>query len=567
MKILYIAQDDCAAQVAERALSRIAPTVELSWASTPAAALEWIRDNRDAQAVIAETGREDPAFDDLLEQIRGLGATMPVAAIAPEHLEALAAALEAHLEASRQAHETALARTNSICIALQERLLELEAELHRAEERHATQTVAAEQLIRREAELSAALAQAVAFRATLERELADAADARQIAQQRSAEELAAAGGRCTLLETRLAQEITQRTAAEERLAAADVARADAERKHETELAAFAARLADREAQHDAALTRTTRICTSLQQRLLDLEAAAHQAGAQHAEQIAFLSARLEETQARLREAQRLEAVGRVASEVATTCDTLLRDVSQTGRQWLSALESDTPLRQQGELLMGDVTRAAGFLRRFAVYGQQQISNAASVSLARALYEIAPILKRVLGPDIVLLLPKKTTSPFDVDVDGERVERILVNVANYARERMPQGGRVKIELAMTVVDGEFVASHPEVRPGEHVVLTISEIHGPVWPALRIPLPISRPAQPRVPRSASDAPAMDVGPLVALIDDAGGHLWMSAEPAGNMTLRIHLPKRRHAELLTPAAAASSSNRRRPVSSWFR
>ena len=98
MKILYIAQEHCAAQVAARALSRIAPNVRLSWASSPEAAIGWIRDNRDAQAVIAETGREDPAFDALLEQVRGIGVTTPIAAVAPEHLDALSAALEANLE-------------------------------------------------------------------------------------------------------------------------------------------------------------------------------------------------------------------------------------------------------------------------------------------------------------------------------------------------------------------------------------------------------------------------------------------------------------------------------------
>ena len=113
---------------------------------------------------------------------------------------------------------------------------------------------------------------------------------------------------------------------------------------------------------------------------------------------------------RLREAQRLEAVGRVASEVATTCDTLLRDVSQGGRQWLAAIEDDAPLRQQGELLLGDVTRASGLLHQFVVYGHQQISNAGSVNLARALRDMAPILKRVLGDDIALLLPKSHGPP-------------------------------------------------------------------------------------------------------------------------------------------------------------
>src|SRR6185503_11015014 len=72
---------------------------------------------------------------------------------------------------------------------------------------------------------------------------------------------------------------------------------------------------------------------------------------------------------RLRQAQRMEAVGRLASEVAVTCDNLLRNVSQDGQQWLAVIGSDTHLRYQGEQLLSEVTRAAGFLRQLSVYGK------------------------------------------------------------------------------------------------------------------------------------------------------------------------------------------------------
>ena len=226
MKILYIAQEHCAAQVAARALSRIAPNVRLTWASSPEAAIGWIRDNRDAQAVIAETGREDPAFDALLEQVRGIGVTTPIAAVAPEHLDALSAALEANIGVRRpksgsvfsrtRKRDAVLSRTNRVCIGLQEQLFELEAALHEAGERQAAQAAATEQLARREAELSAAVAEATVIRAGLERRLEDAETARALVHQRAAEELAAAGERYTVVEGRLAQE--RRFAAQSRTA-------------------------------------------------------------------------------------------------------------------------------------------------------------------------------------------------------------------------------------------------------------------------------------------------------------------------------------------------------------
>jgi hypothetical protein len=65
---------------------------------------------------------------------------------------------------------------------------------------------------------------------------------------------------------------------------------------------------------------------------------------------------------------------------------------------------------------------------------------------------------------------------------------------------------------------------------------------------------------------DKPGMYPGPLAALIGDLGGHLWMAAEPAGNMTVQIHLPKPAQAEM-EGAAAGSWSNRGRQLARWFR
>ena len=178
---------------------------------------------------------------------------------------------------------------------------------------------------------------------------------------------------------------------------------------------------------------------------------------------------------RLRQAQRMEAVGRLASEVAVTCDNLLRDVSQDGQQWLATIGSDTALRHQGERLLGEVTRAASFLRQLSVYGKKQTSALEPVNVNRVLRDLEPVIKRVAGDDIELDLPK-TSPSVNVDVEVERVERVLVNVASYARERMPFGGRLKIELATVVVDRKFVAKYPNVRPGDHVLITVTEVRG-------------------------------------------------------------------------------------------
>jgi len=236
--------------------------------------------------------------------------------------------------------------------------------------------------------------------------------------------------------------------------------------------------------------------------------------------------------------------------VAVTCDNLLRDVSQDGQQWLAAIHGDTALRHQGELLIGEVTRAASFLRQLSVYGNKQTMGIGPVNLQRVLRELEPVLKRVAGDDIELGLPQAVPAVY-IDVEPERLERVLVNVASYARERMPRGGRLNVELATVIVDRRFIAKYPNVRPGDHVLITITEVRGS--------------ASTDVP--ASEKPGVDLGALLSLVGECGGHLWMSAEPPGNMVLKIHLPRPASDSQQEPYAPVARPDQKRTRARWFR
>jgi coenzyme F420-reducing hydrogenase delta subunit len=251
---------------------------------------------------------------------------------------------------------------------------------------------------------------------------------------------------------------------------------------------------------------------------------------------------------RLRQAQRMEAVGRLASEVAVTCDALLSDVARGAHEWLATVGSDDALRRHAQGLLTDVTRAASFLRQLGIYGNEQARALEPVSAQRILRDLAPVLKRLVGDQIEVVLPKSAGS-FNVDVEAERLERVLINVAGYARERMPSGGQVRIDLATTAVGRRFVARYSNVRPGDHVLITVTELaaardrHGDNERSVR----------------SSDKPGVDLGVMVDLIASCGGHLWLEAQPAGNMVLKIHLPK-------APGAEAPD-HRGGKLSRWFR
>jgi hypothetical protein len=159
---------------------------------------------------------------------------------------------------------------------------------------------------------------------------------------------------------------------------------------------------------------------------------------------------------------------------------------------------------------------------------------------KVLRDLEPVLKRVAGDEIQFELPKKTSALL-VDVDAERVERVLVNVAAYGRARMPFGGRVIVELSRVAVNRDFVAKHPNVREGGHALIRVG----------------LRDAFPDAPRGAvSERPGLDLGALQALIGNCGGHLWMNAERRGDMEMKVRLPLRspeRHAHIPGSGAVA--------------
>jgi len=117
--------------------------------------------------------------------------------------------------------------------------------------------------------------------------------------------------------------------------------------------------------------------------------------------------------------------------------------------------------------------------------------------------------------------------------------------------MPSGGQLKIDLASVVIDRKVVAKYPEVRPGAHALITVTEVKGASAEA---------PAEP-----ASDKAGLDFGPLLLLVRNSGGHLWMTTEPQG-LVLKFHLPRPASSDLVVPALPAGRSDRRRAMARWF-
>jgi hypothetical protein len=252
----------------------------------------------------------------------------------------------------------------------------------------------------------------------------------------------------------------------------------------------------------------------------------------------------------------MEAVARLASEIAITCGRLLRDVHEDGQQWLMAVSDDTALRKRGERLLGEVARAASYLERLAAHGDEQTSALKPVELNRVLRDLKPVLKHVAGDDVDLEL-SKTSSPLNVDMKADRVERLLVNLASYGRERMPVGGQLRIELSTVVVDQKFIEHNPNVRRGHHALITVTAMRRAMPTAATLHTSATEPTPNEV---VSQKPGVDLGALQELLGECGGHLWLTVDPPGNMVVKIRLPLRVWDDRPQPTTSDTPTSRKR-------
>jgi hypothetical protein len=273
--------------------------------------------------------------------------------------------------------------------------------------------------------------------------------------------------------------------------------------------------------------------------------------------------RLRVLQDRLGQAHRMEAVGRLASEVALTCGKLLNDVRQNAQQWLMDV-GESASRQQGELLLHDLNRAADYLQKLVAYSDKQVRTPTLVELNTLMRDLAPVLKHVAGDDVEIQLPN-ASAPLNVDVETERVERLLVNLAAYGRERMPFGGSLTIELGTSVVDHRFTAKYPNVRPGPHALITVTENRRPARADGLLQLRDGSSARSPLAK-LTHKPAMDLGTLQGLVGQCGGHLWMRLQPLGDIVAKIRLPLVTSYDQSHARAAAAGSGGGRSLTRWF-
>ena len=174
----------------------------------------------------------------------------------------------------------------------------------------------------------------------------------------------------------------------------------------------------------------------------------------------------------LRHSQKMEAVGRLAGGIAHDFNNLLTAIIGYTEIVLHGLDPKDDRRADAEEIGRAAMRAADLTRQMLAFSRRQVLQPKIIDLNKALTKFEPMLRRMIGEDIVMTVNGRGANAF-VRVDPGQVEQVVMNLVVNARDAMPQGGRLNVETGDALLDAAAAADMPDARPGDYVVLSVSD----------------------------------------------------------------------------------------------
>jgi PAS domain S-box-containing protein len=173
----------------------------------------------------------------------------------------------------------------------------------------------------------------------------------------------------------------------------------------------------------------------------------------------------------LRQAQKMEAMGRLAGGVAHDFNNLLTVIGGYGQMVRDALDPKNVLRKDVEAILEASDRASTLTRQLLTFSRRQMVEPRVLDLNRHIAHISRMLRRVIREDIELVTILKA-DPARIKADPAQIEQVLLNVAVNAKDAMPKGGKLTVQTAY--VDTEQDAGAPaELKPGRYVALSMTD----------------------------------------------------------------------------------------------
>jgi len=237
---------------------------------------------------------------------------------------------------------------------------------------------------------------------------------------------------------------------------------------------------------------------------------------------------------RLAEAEKLEAVGRLAGGVAHDFNNLLTVISG----YAAILRKDPSATQPLDEIEHAAEQASALTRQLLAFSRRQVLRPQVVDVNDIVGGMEAMLERIIGDDVHVTV-QLADGIAPVKADRAQIERVVLNLAANARDAMPRGGRLTIETANVELDEGYVASHGDVTPGPHVLLAISDSGVGMSDDVR-----KRLFEPFfTTKSGGGGTGLGLATVFGVVKQSGGSIFVYSEEGRGSTFKIYLPVSSH------------------------
>jgi len=243
------------------------------------------------------------------------------------------------------------------------------------------------------------------------------------------------------------------------------------------------------------------------------------------------------SEAQLRHAHKMQAVGQLAAGVAHDFNSILTVILSNAERTLSKMNEDRIASAEAEALrqiVSSVERGAGLVRRLLAFGRAGGGKPQLLDLNRVVVDMDAMLRSLIGGQTELRV--RTASDIKaIYADVGQIEEVIMNLVLNARDAMPDGGKLTIETAHVTLDKAYARAHIEAKPGSHAVLIVNDTGTGMNEET-----MQRMFEPFfTTKSTEKGSGLGLSIVHGIVTQAGGHIEVTSKPGDGTSFKLYFP----------------------------